>query len=222
MFNGQPVRGGVVSVVTSRLVVSCRRCEALLSSLDEVGYIMIMFLTANFIFASMGVIFFGKTDPMHFDGLQRAMMAVWQIETLDGWEVMLYINMCATARLPPRRDGVSTAVPHHQRTFRVFPTTSVSTVFPTTSAATVLPTTTTSAATVLPTTSALSAYLTTSAATVFPTTSAATVLPTTSAATVLPTTSGLTVCPTTSAPHESALLYDAPWAESDLTTESLS
>ena len=184
MFNGQPVRGGVVSVVTSRLVVSCRRCEALLSSLDEVGYIMIMFLTANFIFASMGVIFFGKTDPMHFDGLQRAMMAVWQIETLDGWEVMLYINMCATARLPPRRDGVSTAVPHHQRTFRVFPTTSVSTVFPTTSAATVLPTT--------------------------------------SAATVFPTTSGLTVCPTTSAPHESALLYDAPWAESDLTTESLS
>ena len=160
MFNGQPVRGGVVSVVTSRLVVSCRRCEALLSSLDEVGYIMIMFLTANFIFASMGVIFFGKTDPMHFDGLQRAMMAVWQIETLDGWEVMLYINMCATARLPPRRDGVST----------VFPTTSAPTACLTTSAATVLPTT--SVATVLPTTSA---------ATVFPTTSGLTVCPTASA-----------------------------------------
>ena len=103
-------------VTTSRRIVSCRR-EALLSSLDEVGYIMIMFLTVNFIFASMGVIFFGKTDPMHFGGLQRAMMAVWQIETLDGWEDMLYLNMCATMATAATRRRLH--VPHHRRTHRV-------------------------------------------------------------------------------------------------------
>ena len=103
-------------VATSRRIVSCRG-KALLSSLDEVGYIMIMFLTVNFIFASMGVIFFGKTDPMHFDGLQRAMMAVWQIETLDGWEDMLYLNMCATAATAATRRRLN--VPHHRRTHYV-------------------------------------------------------------------------------------------------------
>ena len=67
--------------------------QALLDALSGVSYILIMIVTLNFIFASMGVIFFGANDPEHFDGLQRAMMTVWLCETLDGWEDTLYVNM---------------------------------------------------------------------------------------------------------------------------------
>ena len=67
--------------------------EALLGTLSSVSYIMVMIVTLNFIFASMGILFFGANDPEHFGDLPRAMMAVWQTETLDGWEDTLYINM---------------------------------------------------------------------------------------------------------------------------------
>ena len=67
--------------------------EALLASMSGVSYIMIMILVMNFIFAAMGIIFFGRNDPQHFGDLSRAMMTVWICETLDGWEDVLYINV---------------------------------------------------------------------------------------------------------------------------------
>ena len=67
--------------------------EALLAAMSGVSYIMIMILVMNFIFAAMGIIFFGRNDPQHFGDLSRAMMTVWICETLDGWEDVLYINV---------------------------------------------------------------------------------------------------------------------------------
>ena len=55
------------------------------------------------IFAAVGMMLFDRNDPQHFGTLIRAMMTIWQIETLDGWEQVLYVNsewsaLCASCR----------------------------------------------------------------------------------------------------------------------------
>ena len=67
--------------------------NALLRSCSGVGYIMILWVTTNFIFAVLGIIFFGKNDPAHFGSLPKAMMTVWFAEMFDNWEQFMYINM---------------------------------------------------------------------------------------------------------------------------------
>ena len=52
-----------------------------------------MMIIVNFILAALGMMLFEQNDPSHFGTLIRAMMSIWQIETLDSWEEILYINM---------------------------------------------------------------------------------------------------------------------------------
>ena len=47
--------------------------------------------------AALGMMLFENNDPAHFGTLIRAMMSIWQIETLDSWEEILYINMLGCA-----------------------------------------------------------------------------------------------------------------------------
>ena len=49
--------------------------------------VLIMILVINFIFAAIGMIAFKANDPQHFGNLVPALMSIWQIETLDAWEV---------------------------------------------------------------------------------------------------------------------------------------
>ena len=56
-----------------------------------------MMIIVNFILAALGMMLFEKNDPAHFGTLIRAMMSIWQIETLDSWEEILYINMLGCA-----------------------------------------------------------------------------------------------------------------------------
>ena len=46
-----------------------------------------MILVVNFIFAAIGMIMFRANDPQHFGNMLPAFITVWQIETLDAWEV---------------------------------------------------------------------------------------------------------------------------------------
>ena len=54
---------------------------------------MILWIVTNYIFAVLGMIFFGKNDPVHFGTLPKAMMSIWLCETFDGWENIMYFSM---------------------------------------------------------------------------------------------------------------------------------
>ena len=66
---------------------------SLLLALKNVGFVMLMMLLVNFVFAVIGALLFGRNDKMHFSHVANAMATVWMIETLDSWEEVLYTNM---------------------------------------------------------------------------------------------------------------------------------
>ena len=75
---------------------------------------MFMISVVNFIFAVMGMIFFGANDPDHFGSTSKALLTIWQIETLDAWEVKVGPSVCVHHRrsAPPssKRGGVGAVV----------------------------------------------------------------------------------------------------------------
>ena len=44
-------------------------------------------------FAAFGVDWFKENDKAHFGSIPLAMVSIWQIETLDAWEEIMYTNM---------------------------------------------------------------------------------------------------------------------------------
>ena len=67
--------------------------QSLIVSFSQVGSVGLMILIINFMFAAVGMMMFRRTDNEHFGTLVRAMMAVWRIETLDGWDELMFANM---------------------------------------------------------------------------------------------------------------------------------
>ena len=49
-------------------------------------------LLINFIFAAVAMIIFGANDPQNFGSLPLAIMSMWRIMTLDGWEEIMFVN----------------------------------------------------------------------------------------------------------------------------------
>ena len=70
--------------------------SSLLRACSYVGYVMLMMLIINFVFAVIAVIVFANNDPDHFGNMSKAMLSIWMVETLDDWEEI----MCVA---PPRR-----------------------------------------------------------------------------------------------------------------------
>ena len=66
---------------------------SLLLAFANVGYVILMIMIVNFIFACVGMLLFEKNDPMNFGSVPQSMMTIWRVETLDGWEEVMYINM---------------------------------------------------------------------------------------------------------------------------------
>ena len=86
---------------------------ALIDALQSVSYVICLILLTNYVFGIIGIFMFRHNDPQHWHSIGAAMMAVWQVrgmsthmmyinslthpvwqvETLDGWEDMMYINM---------------------------------------------------------------------------------------------------------------------------------
>ena len=54
---------------------------------------LILIFIIDFIFATLGIILFSDNDPDHFGSMGKALMSIWQIETLDGWEDIMLINL---------------------------------------------------------------------------------------------------------------------------------
>jgi voltage-gated sodium channel len=66
---------------------------ALLKSIPSMGYVSILLMLLFYIYAVAGVFFFSENDPIHFQDLQRSMLSLFRIVTLEDWTDIMYINM---------------------------------------------------------------------------------------------------------------------------------
>ncbi|WP_108807428.1 ion transporter [Aquimarina spinulae] len=66
---------------------------ALLKSIPSMGYVSILLLLLFYIYAVAGVFFFSENDPIHFQDLQRSMLSLFRVVTLEDWTDIMYINM---------------------------------------------------------------------------------------------------------------------------------
>ena len=74
--------------------------EALISGFSVVGWICVLIIVFNYIVACMLMLGLMESDPFHFGSVGRSMMTVLRIETLDGWEQVLYLSMYDCERYP--------------------------------------------------------------------------------------------------------------------------
>lgn len=47
----------------------------------------------NFLCAVVAIYMFRRNDPFHFANMSRTMVTLYRFETLQSWEMVLYINM---------------------------------------------------------------------------------------------------------------------------------
>lgn len=67
--------------------------NALLKSIPSIGYVGILLLVIFYIYATMGVFLFSVNDPVHFGNLQRSLLSLFRIVTLEDWTDIMYINI---------------------------------------------------------------------------------------------------------------------------------
>jgi len=63
-----------------RLIIS-----ALLKSIPSMGYIILLIALLFYIYAIVGVIVFGTSDPTHFGDLHHTLVTLFKVLTLEGW-----------------------------------------------------------------------------------------------------------------------------------------
>ncbi len=64
--------------------------NALLRSIPSMGYVGLLLMMLIYVYAVIGVTFFGKNDPVHFGTLGSAMLSLFQTTTLEGWADLMY------------------------------------------------------------------------------------------------------------------------------------
>ena len=67
--------------------------QSLLNAFTSVGYVMLMFIVINFVLATSGMTLFRRNDKQNFGSFVGAMMTIWRIETGDGWNDIMYMNV---------------------------------------------------------------------------------------------------------------------------------
>jgi voltage-gated sodium channel len=98
------INGGFIAVIRLARVLRVLRLinalpqlrllvDAMLKSIPSMGYVGILLGVLFYIYAAMGVFLFGGNDPVHFANLQRAMVTLFQIVTLEGWADIMYVNV---------------------------------------------------------------------------------------------------------------------------------
>ncbi|HNX79599.1 MAG TPA: ion transporter, partial [Prolixibacteraceae bacterium] len=70
---------------------------ALLKSIPSMGYVILLITILFFVYAALGVLFFGSSDPTHFGDLHHAMITLFQIFTLEGWTDIMNIQIYGSA-----------------------------------------------------------------------------------------------------------------------------
>jgi voltage-gated sodium channel len=71
--------------------------NALLRSIPSLGYVGILLLLHFYIYAVLGSFLFSENDPMRFGNLQRSMLTLFQVLTLEGWNDVLNTQMLGSA-----------------------------------------------------------------------------------------------------------------------------
>jgi voltage-gated sodium channel len=71
-----------------RIIVS-----ALLKSIPSMFYISLLLFILFYLYAVLAVFTFNVNDPVHFDTLQKSMLSLFRVATLEDWTDIMYINM---------------------------------------------------------------------------------------------------------------------------------
>ena len=66
---------------------------ALLRSIPSMFYISILLSMLFYLYAVLGTFMFQGNDPIHFENLQKAMLSLFRVATLEDWTDIMYINM---------------------------------------------------------------------------------------------------------------------------------
>lgn len=75
--------------------------NALLRSIPSMGYVGLLLLILIYVYAIIGVTFFGQNDPVHFGNLGTSMLSLFQTTTLEGWADLMYHQIRSdTNRIP--------------------------------------------------------------------------------------------------------------------------
>ena len=65
----------------------------LVGGLSSIFYVTLLLIIVIYMYGIMGVLFFKRNDPIHFGGVDKAMLTLFGMATLEDWRVILYINM---------------------------------------------------------------------------------------------------------------------------------
>jgi len=64
----------------------------LLDSLPSIGYVLLLMFIHLYVYGVIGYFLFHHNDPLHFRNLPTALLALFQVATLEGWAEIFYIN----------------------------------------------------------------------------------------------------------------------------------
>ena len=67
--------------------------SALLKSIPSMGYVSLLLLLLFYLFAVTATFMFSANDPIHFENLQRSMLSLFRVVTLEDWTDVMYIQM---------------------------------------------------------------------------------------------------------------------------------
>ena len=81
--------------------------ETLIHSLPSVGYISLVALIFQYIFAVVGVATFGRNDPFGFGNLGLSMISLFKLMTFDSWTQLMYWNMWGCDYIGADYEGVT-------------------------------------------------------------------------------------------------------------------
>jgi len=67
--------------------------EALISGFSSIFFVTIILFIFFYLYANIGMILFGRNDPMHFGNLQLSLLTLFRSATLDDWSDVMYVNI---------------------------------------------------------------------------------------------------------------------------------
>lgn len=66
---------------------------ALLKSIPSMGYVIMLIGILFYVYATIGVFVFGKTDPQHFGDLHHSFVTLFKVLTLEGWTDIMDVHI---------------------------------------------------------------------------------------------------------------------------------
>jgi len=64
----------------------------LVGGLSSIFYVTLLLVIVIYMYGIMGVLFFKRNDPIHFGGVDKAMLTLFGMATLEDWREVLYVH----------------------------------------------------------------------------------------------------------------------------------